>query len=508
MKQQLKIYYTSDVHGYLFPTNYADTQEKEMGLLKCIPNFQKDQNTLIIDGGDMLQGSALASYSQAHPEEGFPQAKVLNQTGYDFVTLGNHDVNFGTSYLYRYLEALDAVCVCENILDAKDQTKKFPWTIKTLGNGLKVGIVGVVTDYINVWEKEDNIKDIIVSDPFETAKQALEEVKPQVDLTICIYHGGFERDVKSGKRLSKTSENVGYKICEELEFDLLLTGHQHLLIEGQLLHGTYIVQPSANATTYFEIDIEIVENNIKITSTVGKPSVQPEVELLEQLQPLETKVQSWLDQTIGKLNSDALAGDKLEMALRGSPVVELIGAVQLAESQAQIAVVSLANTSPGFHKEVTMRDVIATYPYTNHLITLRITGKQLKEVIEKNTNYFSIDDQNQVIISPSYLYPKVEHYHFDFFIGVEYTVDLCQKLGNRVNALRYKNQLIEEEDEFTIALSDYRASGGGGFPTYLECPVINEGAQEIVESIVTYIQSQEEIDLPKMLDYKITHSCK
>ncbi|WP_206913226.1 2',3'-cyclic-nucleotide 2'-phosphodiesterase/3'-nucleotidase [Enterococcus sp. DIV0840] len=506
MKQQLKIYYTSDVHGYLFPTNYADTQEKNMGLLKCIPNFQKDENTLLIDGGDMLQGSALATYCQAHPEEGFPQAKALNHAGYDFVTLGNHDVNYGTSYLYQYLDALDATCVCENLLDAKSQTKKFPWAIKTLANGLKVGIVGVVTDYINVWEKAENIKDVTVSDPFTAAKQALEEVKSQVDLTICIYHGGFERDVKTSTILSKTSENIGYKICEELDFDLLLTGHQHLLIEGQLLHGTYIVQPSSNALNYFEINIEKIQNNIEITSTVGKPNTAPESNLMDELQPLETKVQEWLDQAIGQLNTDALAEDKLEMALYGSPVIELIGAVQLQASKAQITVVSLANTSPGFHKDVTMRDVIATYPYTNQLITLKITGAQLKQVVDKNGDYFSLNEQNEVAISPSYLYPKIEHYHFDFFVGIEYTIDLCQKAGKRVTALRYKNQLIKDNDEFTIALSDYRASGGGGFKTYLECPVIDEGAEEIVGLIIDYIQSQEEIVVPKNMYYKINHS--
>ncbi|EOI00227.1 hypothetical protein UAW_00093 [Enterococcus haemoperoxidus ATCC BAA-382] len=507
MKQQMKIYYTSDVHGYLFPTNYADTQEKDMGLLKCIPNFKKDENTLIIDGGDMLQGSALATYCQAHPEEGFPQAKVLNYAGYDFVTLGNHDVNYGTSYLYKYLEALDATCVCENLLNA-DQTKKFPWTIKTLANGLKVGIVGVVTDYINVWEKAENIKDVIISDPFTAAKQALEEVKSHVDLTICIYHGGFERDVQSGTILSKTSENIGYKICDELDFDILLTGHQHLLIEGQLLHGTYIVQPSSNAQNYFEINIEKVQNNIEITSTIGKPTTPPEPKLTGELQPVETKVQEWLDQAIGKLNRDALAKDKLEMALHGTPVVELIGAVQLQASKAQITVVSLANTSPGFHKNVTMRDVIATYPYTNQLMTLKITGAQLKQVVDKNADYFSLDEQNEVIISPSYLYPKIEHYHFDFFVGIDYTIDLCQKVGARVTELRYKNQSIKDTDEFTISLNDYRASGGGGFPTYLECPVINEGAEEIVGLIVDYIQSQNEIVLPKSLNYRVKQACK
>lgn len=508
MEKHMKIYYTSDIHGYLFPTNYADTKERDLGLLKCIPNFKKEENTLIIDGGDMLQGSALATYCQTHPEEGFPQAEVLNRAGYDFITVGNHDVNYGTSYLYKYVEALDATCVCENLLDAKSKKQKFPWTIKTLENGLKVGIVGVVTDYINVWEKAENIKDITISDPFIEAKQALEEMKPQVDLTICIYHGGFERDVKSGSILSKTSENIGYKICEELDFDLLLTGHQHLLIEGQLLHGTYIVQPSSNGQNYFKIEIEKGQNNSIITSKIGKPIGAPDANLTAKLDPLETKVQNWLDQAIGKLNSDAKASEKLDMALYGSPVVELIGAVQLQASNAQITVVSLANTSPGFHRNVTMRDVIATYPYTNQLITLKITGAQLKQVVDKNADYFSLDEQNKVIISPSYLYPKIEHYHFDFFVGIDYTIDLCQQPGERVTELSYRNQRIKDTDEFTIALSDYRASGGGGFPVYQECPVINEGAEEIVELIISFIQSKEEVTIPKNLNFRIDHCHK
>ncbi|MTD42101.1 bifunctional metallophosphatase/5'-nucleotidase [Erwinia sp. CPCC 100877] len=508
MKQQLKIYYTSDVHGYLFPTNYADTKEKDLGLLKCIPNFQKDGNTLIIDGGDMLQGSALATYCEAHREEGFPQATVLNQAGYDFVTLGNHDVNFGTEYLYEYLQALDATCLCENIVDRKSGAKKFPATIKTLENGLKIGIVGVVTDYINVWEKAEHIEDIIVADPFEAAKQALAELKTQVDVSICIYHGGFEKDVKTGKVLSKTTENIAYKICEQLDFDLLLTGHQHLLIEGQELHGTYIVQPSNMALTYFDLAIEKSAQGLVITSNLGRADQQPDAALLKKLQPLETKVQTWLDQAIGSLGKNALAEDKRTMAILGSPIVELVGAAQLKASQAQLTVVSLANTSPGFHKEVTMRDVIATYPYTNQLITLKITGKQLKQVIDKNADYFALNEKNEIIISPNFLYPKVEHYHYDFFVGISYTVDLGQSAGQRVTALSYQQRSVNDTDEFTLALSDYRASGGGGFLTYQECPVIKEGNQEIVAMIIDYLKDQENLTIPQNLDYRISASCK
>ena len=61
-QRKLKIYFTSDVHGYFYPTTYGDMTEKNVGLFGCAGNFKKDEDTLILDGGDILQGSAFAYY--------------------------------------------------------------------------------------------------------------------------------------------------------------------------------------------------------------------------------------------------------------------------------------------------------------------------------------------------------------------------------------------------------------------------------------------------------------
>ena len=58
----------------------------------------------------------------------------------------------------------------------------FPWKLHTMKNGLRVGIVGIVTDYVNIWEKEENLKGIHITDPFEAAKNALAQMKEQTDL--------------------------------------------------------------------------------------------------------------------------------------------------------------------------------------------------------------------------------------------------------------------------------------------------------------------------------------
>ena len=115
MARTLTIRYTSDTHGYLYPTNYADMQDRPMGLMKLASEYPHDGNTLIIDGGDLLQGSPFGAYCHDTIGSAEKFAEIMNRCGYDYVTLGNHDFNYGMAYLDSYLDALHARCVCQNV---------------------------------------------------------------------------------------------------------------------------------------------------------------------------------------------------------------------------------------------------------------------------------------------------------------------------------------------------------------------------------------------------------
>ena len=116
MQRKLTIYYTSDVHGYFSPVDYASGKSAQSGLANCMNGFANDGNTLIIDGGDILQGSPLTYYLYSQRRDGdCVPARLLNLGGYDFVTLGNHDFNYGKAEIERYLREIDAVCLCANI---------------------------------------------------------------------------------------------------------------------------------------------------------------------------------------------------------------------------------------------------------------------------------------------------------------------------------------------------------------------------------------------------------
>ena len=499
-KKELKIYFTSDVHGYFYPTSYGDMLEKPMGLFACAKDFDKDENTLVIDGGDMLQGSAFAYYCSQILKSPENIAKIVNDCGYDYYTIGNHDFNYGLAYQEMYHKAHKGRCVCQNITDTEGNVL-YPYDIRVMPNGLRVGIVGIVTDYVNIWEKEENLSGICITDPFEAAAQALAKMKNQVDLTVCVYHGGFEQDIQTGKSLSTTTENIGYRICEQLDFDILLTGHQHMSVDGQYCHGTYVVQPVENAREYHVIEVTVSEDTKEIVSkrVVANPSQVENMSrlqaLMETYQPLENQIQEWLDQPLGHLSRAILPTDKVDMALHGTPIAELLNDIQLYFSEAQISVVGLANEIAGFRKEVSVRDIIATYPYPNTLVVCKMTGKQLRTVMERSAEYFAIDEEGKVRVADSFLIPKIEHYNYDYYKGVTYEIAPQEEIGHRIKNLRYQGREIADTDTFTLCLNDYRYSGAGGYPVYTECELVKEINIEMVELIMEYFRKHTYIEV-------------
>lgn len=508
-QKKLKIYFTSDTHGYFYPTTYGDREQKNVGIFSCVSRWKKDENTLIIDGGDALQGNAFAYYCSHIPKSPKVIADMMNDCGYDYFTLGNHDFNYGLEYQGIYIENHKGRCVCQNIVDMEGR-HLYPYDIKVMPNGLRVGIVGIVTDHINVWEKKENIAGIRVVDPFEQARAALWELRGKTDLTVCIYHGGFECDLDTGKRLTYSTENVGYRICQELSFDVLLTGHQHMSVEGRYIvskqtgHRTYVVQPLDAAKEYHFLEItvdtnereaaepgETVDrNNIMVTSKKNQAdhTTAEETPLYKKYLPVEQSVQEWLNRPIGTLSRPLVPEDKLSMALHGSPIADFINRVQLYFSGAQLSAVGLANEIAGFKSKVSTRDIIATYPYPNTLAVLEITGEKLKAAMERSAEYFDLDESGRLKISERFLNPKVEHYNYDYFAGAEYRIDPAKPKGNRIVKLEFQGKPVRPEDKFTLCLNNYRASGAGEYPMYPQCKVLKEINIEMVELLMEYFR--------------------
>lgn len=485
--QKLTIYFTSDLHGYIYPTDYRSGEEKDLGLFKCASRFRKDGNTLILDGGDLLQGSPLGAYCHDTIGTAAQFAEMMNCCGYDYVTLGNHDFNFGMPYLESYLNALRGACVCENVRGA-DGSSRFPARVHVLENGLRVGIVGIVTDYVNVWERPEHLAGIAVTDPVEAAREALQSLRGQVDLTVCVYHGGFERDLPTGRVLSTTRENVAYRICQELDFDILLTGHQHMSVPGQTVEGTFVVQPADKGQEFVHITALRREKGWTFSSRTVPAGGSCRESWLTAFSGMEQGARDWLDQVVGRLNAPMTPDTPVRMASEGSPLAELFNTVQLDASGAQISVTSLANDPAGLPRTVHRQDILNAYPYANTLAVLRITGAVLRRAMERSAEYFTREPEGTLRVSDAFLKPKVEHYNYDYYAGVHYVFDCSRPVGSRVTELRVNGKDVADTDEFTACLSSYRASGTGGYDCYVGCPVVREIGTEMSDLLLEYFR--------------------
>ena len=285
--------------------------------------------------------------------------------------------------------------------------------------------------------------------------------------------------------METTGENVGYKICKNLGFDLLLTGHQHMPITGRKIHGTYVVQNMCNADTYHEIQIEF-DTVVKIRS---KMILASELLLRDTEIPfweVERNVQNWLDSVVGHIPEALYPEEHLKMALYGSKLADFINEAQLAYTGAEISCTSLANQVHGIPKEVKVRDVLLAYPFPNTLVILEITGKLLKEALEHSAEYFTVKE-GRIQISERFLKPKEEHYNFDFYKGVTYQIDYNRPIGKRILEIRVQKQLVSPEKTYRICMNNYRASGAGGYEMYTQGKMIKQYGKDMFEVLLEYI---------------------
>ena len=311
-------------------------------------------------------------------------------------------------------------------------------------------------------------------------------------MRVCIYHGGFEEELETGRVLSDSGENVACKIARELDFNLLLTGHQHMEVEGIELSGTYAVQPPANAGQFLRITGQQDGRDIRFCSKLTPVGATHTKEPYQSLLLLEQAVQTWLDQPIGELTHPIRPEGKLDAALHGSQVAALFNQVQLAETGADFSCTSLGNDPVGLASPVTMRGVTAAYLFANTLVVLEVTAEVLRQTLERCAAYFTlVGDQPQ--ISEEFLLPKVEHYNYDFYAGLAYTFDLRRPVGSRVVRLTKLDGSPLGNGKFRLCTSNYRATGTGGYGILRACPVLWRGGVEMPDLTARYIQTHSPV---------------
>ena len=219
--KQLVILHINDTHSTIFPLN-PNIYDKEIagrgGFLRRI-NMLKEQrrqhpDLLLFDSGDFSQGSGYYTLFKGDVEVG-----LMNQMGYDAVTIGNHEFDFGLENLARIFRMAEFPIVCSNY-DCKGSLLEGlvkPY-ITLVRNGVKIGVFAL-SPALKGLVFDGNCEGITYLDPAETAQKYINILRKQekCDIVICISHLGWKESEYTDEMMLK-----GVEGC-----DLVLGGHTH-----------------------------------------------------------------------------------------------------------------------------------------------------------------------------------------------------------------------------------------------------------------------------------------
>lgn len=507
---ELTILATSDLHGYILPSNFGSRQQNlPFGVAKAATILKEEQKkaqgpVILIENGDFIQGSPLSYYIAKRRETEDPTdlMATLNTIGYDVGLLGNHEFNYGMEYLQKSIEAVDYPVICANILNAAGEPAfGKPYEIIEK-EGVKIAILGLTTPYIPNWEHPDHIKGLTFKSIVETAKDYLPKLRNLADVVIVSYHGGFEKDLETGQPTEiLTGENEGYQLLMEVPgIDALITGHQHRIIATKI-NGVPVIQPGFRGEYVGEIKLELEKNttgfNVKSgeASLIATGDAIPDKTIMSQIATLSDEVEDWLDQPLGKVSGDMTIKDSNQARMVEHPYVEFIQNVQMAATGTDISGTALFNNEgQGFGEIITMRDVVTNYIYPNTLAVLKVTGADLKAALERSAGFFQVEKDGSIGINPEFIHPKPQYYNYDMYEGIDYTINVKNPIGERITKLMYHGKPILVTDELEVTANQYRAVGGGDYGMYDASKIIREVQTDMTELIADYLAEHPVIE--------------
>jgi 2',3'-cyclic-nucleotide 2'-phosphodiesterase/3'-nucleotidase len=481
---KLRIIETTDIHMNVMDYDYYKGKSSEkIGLVRAATRVKEAraevQNSVLVDNGDLLQGSPMGDYMAAkgiQPGEVHPAYKAMNGLDYDVANLGNHEFNYGLEYLKESINDAAFPYVCSNVFDAKTGKNLFkPYIIKTHhvidseGNpqSIKVGYIGFVPPQILSWDKQNLDGKVTVKDIKETAQKLVPQMKAEgADVIVAIPHSGL-----SHQPYKLFAENSTYYLSEVKGIDAITFGHAHAVFPGKefdgiagvnntqgTINGIPAVMPGRWGSHIGVIDLDLDKKVNGWVVTNSHAEARPiydqahkaslaaaDPDMVKAIASDHQATLDFVNQPMGKA-SDVMYS--FLALVQDDPTVQIVNQAQKDYVErfiqgdpdlADIPVLSAAapfkaggrKNDPTNYTEVesgqlTFRNAADLYLYPNTLVALKVTGKEVKEWLECSAAQFNQIDptkqERQYLIN----WDGFRSYNFDVIDGVNYQIDVTQ----------------------------------------------------------------------------------
>lgn len=508
--------------------------------------------TLLFDNGDAFQGGAFSELAGARPDADNPMMRAFAHLRYDALGLGNHDFDLGLAQLEAVLNQASCPVVCSNlrrVVQGKssgfEQHAVLDRIVTCEGSEypLRIGVLSFLPPQTVMWNRHRLGGQIAAEDMLAAAKTALPGLIGQgCDIVVALAHSGF-----GAEHAEPGAENAAWALAALDGIDAVIAGHTHQLfpagqgpdLEQGLMAGKPVVMAGASGSHLGVIDLTLTAApDGRWRPSAVKSSLRPVA-----VRGVDGAVQTGAEEDPGL--TALLADDLAEaVALMAQPIGEVreplhsyfsffapdralavVAAAQVAALRPLLARMPegdlplLSAAAPGKFGDragpasytdipagpVLLRHLIDLQVFQNDLQAIVVTGDQLADWIEMSVGLFRRIEPGSN--GDPLVDPAMPGHDFDVIHGVTCAIDLSQPARffpdgelrdgdfRRVRDLCHMGEPVDEKQRFVVALSSYRANGGGRFAALRSARVLDLPRIPVRDALRRYLSGAEPADL-------------
>lgn len=464
----VKIVHTNDIHARVEEDDYNQVigMDRLSGIAQAFT--EGADGSLMLDSGDTFHGQPIATIVK-----GESVAKLMKACGYDAMTTGNHDWSYGKERLKELGGIANVKILSGNIKNADGtsffDTDELVKEITKNGKTLKIGVFGVSDPEMKNKTTPSNVEGLDFQDAVDYAKREAATLKAEgCDVVIALSH-------------TLDPKNVAAQVDD---VDLWLCGHEHIELSESVTtpdgSKTYVSESGHYLNSVGLIDLNCtMDEDGSVHVDYEKTSVDYEE---AQNYPKDASVTAVLD-TIKAENETALN------RVIGTSPVELDGVWEhirigqtnlgnvitdayLLATGADIAFENAGGIRASIAAgTVTYGDVINVSPYGNYVVTKKLTGAQIKEMLESSLTI----QKNCIVANDSGEWDAWPNDSGSYLQvgGIIVRFDPAQPAGARVLSVQKDGQELDDTKEYTVAVNNYLA-GSDSYPQLANAAEIGE----------------------------------
>jgi len=456
---EITIFHLNDTHSRIEEDDYAGS----MGLAKVssIVNDARDagDNVLLLDAGDALHGQTIATLSK-----GESIIDIMNLMGYDAMTAGNHDFNYGQDRLVELAGMADFPILGANVLKSDDTPLLDEYVIKEF-DGVKVGIFGLSTPETLYKTHPDNVAGLTFADPTETAQTMVDTLEPLVDIIVCLGHIGNEGDY--------TAEGI---VSAVDGIDVFVDAHSHTAYEtGLKVNDTLIVQAGEYDKNLGKVSLSyengIVTASASLITKDAAADIVPDEAVTALIDEIKTTNEVITSEVVASTDVELL-GERGDVRTGQTNLGNLIAESILDATGADVALTNGGGIRASIDVgDITLGEVITVLPFGNYVVTKEVTGADIKFVLEVGLSK----------------YPDASG-AFPHIAGMTFTFDPNKAAGSRLVSVKIGGVEVVDTQTYVLATNDFSAAGGDDFTVLADYPILGEYSA-LDEVLVDYLNA-------------------